>query len=103
MGLDIRIKDSAPLCCPYCGEIVAHKDVAVVYSSGSDWYDYLEQVGYYGTDEDWYWADMVLTDKQAQQLASYAIGNGCYNSHKIYDLVARARENGHEVAINADW
>lgn len=103
MGLDIRIKEQAPLCCPNCGEIATYDDVAVVHSSGSDWYDYLEQVGYYEEAGDWYGVDMMLADKQALQLACYAVENGCYNSHQIRDLITRAREKGHEVVINADW
>lgn len=35
MGLDIRIYQMRPVCCPHCGELVTYKTVDAVDGSGS--------------------------------------------------------------------
>ena len=47
MGLDIRIYQMRPVCCPHCGELVTYKTVDAVDGSGSVWYEFLASVGYY--------------------------------------------------------
>ena len=109
MSLDITIKERKEFRCPDCGRLVTTQDIDAVSSGGSEWYDFLQGVGYYvegdnPTEEnDWYGEDMVLTEKQAKQLADFVSENHPYNARDIECLVAMALLRGNKVVINADW
>ena len=109
MSLDITIKERKEFRCPDCGRLVTTQDIDAVSSGGSEWYDFLESVGYYVPYEkrtekkDWYGEDMVLTEEQAKQLADFVSENQPYNARDIECLVARALLRGNKVVINADW
>ena len=109
MSLDITIKERKELRCPDCGRLVTTQYIDAVSSGGSEWYDFLQGVGYYVEDdnqteeEDWYGKDMLLTEEQAKQLADFVSDNKPYNARDIECLVARALLRGNKVVINADW
>ena len=52
---------------------------------------------------DWYSEEMILTEKQAKQLADFVSEYQPYYAKSIYGLVARALLQGNKVVINADW
>ena len=109
MSLDITIKERKEFRCPDCGQLVTTRDICAECSCGREWYNFLEQIGYYvpyekRTEEnDWYGEDMVLTEEQAKQLADFVSDNQPYNARDVECLVARALMNGNKVVINADW
>ena len=109
MSLDITIKERKEFRCPDCGRLVTTRDIYAECSGGREWYNYLEQIGYYvpyekRTEEnDWYGEDMILTKEQAKQLADFVSSNQPYYAKSIYGLVARALLHGNKVVINADW
>lgn len=109
MSLDITIKERKEFRCPDCGCLVMSQDINVECSSGRVWYDFLERIGYYVPYEnrtegnDWYGKDMVLTEKQAKQLADFVSDNKPCNDLDVECLVARALRRGSKVVINADW
>ena len=109
MSLDITIKERKEFRCPDCGCLVTTQDIDAEDSGGRVWYDFLEPIGYYvpyenRTEEnDWYGEDMVLTEKQAKQLADFVSDNQPYNARNVECLVARALLHGNKVVINADW
>ena len=109
MGLDITIKERKEFRCPDCGRLVTTQDIDAVSSGGSEWYDFLQGVGYYvegdnlTEENDWYGEDMVLTEEQAKQLADFVSDNQPYNALDVECLVARALMRGNKVVINADW
>ena len=78
-------------------------------SGGSEWYDFLQGVGYYVEDDnpteedDWYGEDMELTEEQAKQLADFVSDNQPYNYMDVEGLVARALLHGNKVVINSSW
>ena len=109
MSLDITIKERKEFRCPDCGRLVTAQDIGEEYSGGRVWYDFLEPIGYYvpyekrAEENDWYGEDMVLTEAQAKQLASFVSDNKPYNAQDVEGLVARALMHGNKVVINADW
>ena len=108
MSLDITIKERKEFRCPDCGRLVTTQDIDAVCSGGSEWYDFLESVGYYvpygePADDDWYGEDMVLTEEQAKQLADFVSDNLPYNARDVECLVARALLHGNKVVINSSW
>ena len=109
MSLDITIKERKEFRCPDCGWLVMSQDIDVECSSGRVWYDFLESIGYYVPYEkrtevnDWYGKDMVLTEKQAKQLAQFVSDYQPSYYHDIEVLVERALIRGNKVVINADW
>ena len=109
MSLDITIKERKEFRCPECGRLVTTQDIDAECSSGRVWYDFLESIGYYVPYEkrtegnDWYGEDMVLTEKQAKQLADFVSDNKPYNARDVECLVERALRRGSKVVINADW
>ena len=109
MGLDITIKEQKEFRCPECGRLVTTLDINAECSHGRVWYDFLQGVGYYVEDDnqteekDWYGEDMILTDKQAKQLADFVSDNQPYNDRDVECLIAMALMRGNKVVINADW
>ena len=109
MSLDITIKERKEFRCPDCGRLVTTRDIYTECSGGREWYNYLEQIGYYvpyekRTEEnDWYGKDMELTEEQAKQLAQFVEDYQPNNYNEIEDMVARALMRGNKVVINADW
>ena len=109
MGLDITIKEQKEFRCPECGRLVTTLDINAECSHGRVWYDFLQGVGYYVEDDnqteekDWYGEDMILTEKQAKQLADFVSYNQPYNARAVECLIAMALMHGNKVAINADW
>ena len=109
MSLDITIKERKEFRCPDCGRLVTTQDIDAVSSGGSEWYDFLQGVGYYVEDDnpteenDWYGEDMALTEEQAKQLADFVSDKHPYNARDVECLVARALMWENKVAINADW
>ena len=109
MSLDITIKERKESHCPDCGRLVTTQDIGAEDSCGREWYNFLEQIGYYvpygkRTEEnDWYEKDMVLTEEQAKQLYDFVSDNLPYRWVAIKDLIARAQLHGNKVVINADW
>lgn len=65
----------------------------------------MKSINYYvkGGDNDWYGKDMVLTEKQARELAKYSVKNVYWPNNDIEKLVAVALLRGHKVVVNADW
>ena len=109
MSLDIAIKERKEFRCPDCGRLVTTQDIDAVSSGGSEWYDFLQGVGYYvegdnlTEENDWYGRDMELAEEQAKQLADFVSDNQPYNALDVECLVARALLHGNKVVINADW
>ena len=109
MGLDITIKEQKEFRCPECGRLVTTLDINAECSHGRVWYDFLQGVGYYVEDDnqteekDWYGEDMILTEKQAKQLADFVSDNQPYNARDVECLIAMALMHGNKVVINADW
>ena len=109
MGLDITIKEQKEFRCPECGRLVTTLNINAECSHGQVWYDFLQGVGYYVEDDnqteekDWYGEDMILTEKQAKQLADFVSDNQPYNARDVECLIAMALMHGNKVAINADW
>ena len=109
MGLDITIKEQKEFRCPECGRLVTTLDINAECSHGRVWYDFLQGVGYYVEDDnqteekDWYGEDMILTEKQAKQLADFVSDNQPYNARDVECLIAMALMHGNKVTINADW
>ena len=109
MSLDIRIKERKEFRCPDCGRLVTTQDIGAEDSCGREWYNFLEQIGYYvpyenRTEEnDWYGKDMVLTEEQAKQLAQFVYDYQPTDYGGIEVLVAMALLHGNKVVINADW
>ena len=109
MGLDIMIKERKEFRCPECGQLVTTLDINSECSCGRVWYDFLQGVGYYVEDDkqteekDWYGEDMILTEKQAKQLADFVSDNQPYNARNVECLIAMALMHGNKVVINADW
>ena len=109
MSLDITIKERKEFRCHDCEWLVMSQDIDVECSGGRVWYDFLERIGYYVPYEnrtegnDWYGEDMVLTEKQAKQLANFVSDNKPYNARDVECLVERALLHGNKVVINADW
>ena len=109
MGLDITIKEQKEFRCPECGRLVTTLNINAECSHGRVWYDFLQGVGYYVEDDnqteekDWYGEDMILTEKQAKQLADFVSDNQPYNARDVECLIAMALMHGNKVVINADW
>ena len=109
MSLDITIKERKEFRCPDCGRLVTTQDIDAVSSGGREWYDFLQDVGYYVEDDnppeenDWYGRDMELAEEQAKRLADFVSEYQPYYAKSIYGLVARALLHGNKVVINADW
>lgn len=110
MSLDITIRERQEFYCPDCGRLVTTQDIgATEYSGGRVWYNFLEPIGYYvpyekrTKENNWYGEDMVLTEKQAKQLAQFVSDYQPTNYDNIEVLVARALLHGNKVVINADW
>ena len=109
MSLDITIKQIRTVLCPHCGEAVKTEVVDAVLGGGSDWYAFLEAIGYYvpydqRTEEnDWYAKDMTLTNEQALYLVYYIKRHPNIYGAEAKNLVAMALLEGDEIVINADW
>ena len=108
MGLDIIIKELKEFRCPDCGQLVTTQNIDEVSSGGSEWYGFLESVGYYDPHVEpeydaWYGEDMILAEEQAKQLADFVSDKHPYNARDVECLVARALMRGNKVVINADW
>lgn len=96
MSLDITFTSQRDIVCPRCGEVVATKTVDEVSTGGRSWYDFLESIGYYVPESEWYAQDMVLAKEQA--MAAYFQGGP-----KVKNLIANALLCGDHVVVNADW
>lgn len=110
MSLDITIKEIHPVLCPHCNLPVTMEEVDGRASNGKGWYPFLESIGYYvpydqRTEEnDWYGKDMVLTDAQTKKLCQFLRENrDIYCGSEIRALVLFALDEGHYIAVNADW
>lgn len=109
MGLDIRFVRRKKIICPHCGEVVGHTDEDCIDGGGRGWYPFLESIGYYvpyeqRTEEnDWYGKDMVLTNKQAEELYRFVQQHDLYGSVGLPALIALARLENDEIVVNADW
>lgn len=113
MGLDIRIYQMRPVCCPHCGELVTYKTVDAVDGSGNVWYEFLASIGYYKPyvkgqqyNQDMYGMDMTLTDEQVNELSKFVDKTELkdwYYITEVKDLIASARIAGDKILINADW
>lgn len=109
MGLDITFTQRKRIVCPKCGEIVGYTDVDCVDASGRGWYPILESIGYYvpyeqRTEEnDWYGKDMVLTEKQADEVYQFVKKNDLYGSYLVQKLIAEAIYEQDDIVLNADW
>lgn len=109
MSLDVHISSRKAIVCPHCGKIVDYKFLETIYSSGSAWYGFLKDVGYYvpyrelTEKNDWYGKDMALSKEQARNLVKYIKGNGSFNYGEIETLVSGAMFDGNEVVISANW
>lgn len=103
MGLDIGISRAKGILCPHCGEFVMYKKLETVESSGSDWYDFLKQCGYY---DRYYAADMTLTYKQIYELEKYIEEKQvfrCSDIRRIVEDVLYDSDESKTIIINADW
>lgn len=109
MGLDIRFTRRKKIVCPRCGEIVGHTDEETIAGGGRGWYPFLESIGYYvdyeqRTEEnDWYGKDMVLTNKQVEEVYCFAQQHDLYGTHGLPNLLAVALYENDDVVVNADW
>jgi hypothetical protein len=109
MGLDIRFIRRKKIVCPRCGEIVGHTDEDCIDGGGRGWYPFLESIGYYvdydlRTEEnDWYGKDMVLTEKQADELYQFAKKHDLYGSYLVTKMIAEAIYENDSIVVNADW
>lgn len=110
MSLDIMFTERANETCPHCGGLVKRRNVQTVGSSGSPWYDILEELGYYvphdkrTKENDWYGKDMELTEEQAKAVFKFAKeAKDLYHRFEVQGLIATALLNGSTVVINADW
>lgn len=110
MSLDIYFTERANEKCPHCGGLVKRVNVQTVCSSGSRWYDILEELGYYvphnkrTKENDWYGKDMELTEEQAKAVFKFANDTkDLYQRFDVQGLIATALLNGNTVVINADW
>ena len=110
MSLDVRFCEDKAVHCPHCGKLVKMERVACEPSCGREWYDILEEVGYYvphdkRTEEnDWYGKDMLLTTEQAEKLYWFVMNHpDIYRSYAVSGLIARAVMNKNTVVVNADW
>lgn len=109
MGLDITFTRRKKVVCSKCGEVVGHTDVLSIDGGGRGWYPILESLGYYvpyeqRTEEnDWYGKDMVLTEKQADELYQFAKKHDLYGSDGLQELIAAARYEHDDIVVNADW
>ena len=109
MSLDITIKERKEFHCPDCGRLVTTQDIGAECSCGREWYNFLEQIGYYvpyekrTKENDWYGEDMILAEEQAKRLADFVSDKHPYNARDVECLVARALMRGNKVVINADW
>ena len=106
MGLDITISRAKPVYCPHCGELITYKSVEDADSNGRVWYEFLESIGYYNSDDsDMYGQDMVLDDEKLNKLIGFV--NRClkdgYKFYHIKYLIEEARIDGDKIVINADW
>lgn len=113
MGLDIRIYQRKPIYCPHCGELVTYETVDAVDGSGRAWYKFLESIGYYKPyvkgqpyNQDMYGEDMMLTNEQVNELSKFVNKTTLkdwYSITEVKDLIERARVDGDNIVINADW
>lgn len=112
MGLDITIYEKEPVICPCCRAIVKYDTVDEAISSGKDWYDFLENIGYYipyekQSDKEavnsWYGKDMELSLEQVTNMVKFVRQHKVYNYYEIEQLVRNTKLEGHLIVINADW
>lgn len=109
MGLDIRFTRRKKVICPRCGEIVGHTDEECIGGGGRGWYPLLESLGYYvpyeqRTEEnDWYGKDMVLTNKQVEEVYRFVQQHDLYGTDGLPKLLAMVRYENDDVVVNADW
>lgn len=112
MGLDITIYEKELVICPCCKAIVKYDTVDEVISSGKDWYDFLENIGYYIPYEEqsdkeaiksWYGKDMELGLEQATNMVKFVRQHKVYNYYEIEQLVRDTKLEGHSIVINASW
>lgn len=109
MGLDISFTRRKKIVCPHCGGLVGHTDEDCMYGGGRGWYPFLESIGYYvpyeeRTEEnDWHGKDMVLTDKQADELYQFIRKQNLYGSVGLPQMIAAARYENDDIVVNADW
>lgn len=112
MGLDITIYEKEPVICPCCRAIVKYDTADEVNSSGKDWYDFLENIGYYipykkQSDKEavnsWYGKNMELSLEQVTDMVKFVRQHKVYNYYEIEQLVRNTKLEGHLIVINADW
>lgn len=109
MGLDITFTRGKNIVCPKCGEVVGHTDVDSVDAGGRGWYPLLESLGYYvpfeqRTEEnDWYGKDMVLTEKQADEVYEFAKKHDLYGAYLVRKMIAEAIYEKDRIVVNANW
>ena len=110
MSLDIYFISRKNVLCPHCNTVVKTEDVYETGSSGRDWYEILELIGYYvpydkRTEENnWYGKDMVLTAEQTKQVYDFIKKNpDLYNARDVIGLIATAILDENAIVINANW
>lgn len=110
MGLDIHFKAQSPIVCPHCGEIVDYKTTEEVNSGGRVWYNFLENIGYYVSDEEEmngkfskYGEDMVLSINQIKILRKFLKVQDIYEKRDIDCMALKALKGGQSIIVNADW
>lgn len=111
MGFDIEIARYDVDKCPHCGMPIKGTRIDWTESGGPVWRDFLKEVGYYVPREqrkiepehEWYGKDMVLTMKQAKDLAAFARLHDVYGRADICHMVEDAILDESFIAINANW
>lgn len=113
MGLDIRIYQMSPVCCPHCGELVTYKTVDAVDGSGSVWYEFLASIGYYKPyvkgqpySQPMYGKDLKLSNEQVSKLFKFVNRpdfDDLWQMGNISRMIESARIDGDKIIINADW
>ena len=106
MSLSIRLYQRRVYTCPDCGKEVVSVDISEAYSSGKDWYKFLENIADCVPDskeDDWYGKDMVLCPETARDLYSFLRDACIYNASEVRNMIAQTMMEGDKVVINADW
>ena len=109
MGLDIYFKETRPVLCPHCGQMVMTEEVSNEWVNGREWYPFLESIGYYvpyeqRTEEnDWYGKDMTLTEKQVEELYAIIKKRDMHYGAEVRSMIMRALLDGTNIVVNAVW
>lgn len=110
MSLDIRFKTQTPIICPHCGEVASYETIDEVSSGGRVWYDFLEDIGYYVSDEKQanevpskYGEDMILSIGQIKTLRKFLKTHDIYEYRDIDCMALKALIDEQKLIVNADW